>query len=643
MILLVSSLKLYHLNDLSLTEFRFLVQYRYMKKTLAFLSSFLALALLNSSCTKKKEYLFSFPSGSVEDYKERFYYEDAYFMEKGSEYNPFLSTCSLAFAMASFASNENGPDKSYDQRYHNGEDFLKKCGFKGIDVNQYYKEKPTADSLGVIFANKPINGKTLVAAGIRGANYESEWASNFTLGNGKDIKQAQGFYEASTIYLNSLKEYLIKYDIKGPIKLWSVGYSRAGATNNLAGGRIDQMMKRGGKLFDGLVSIDQDDLYCYCFEPPQGASFNEKTSPRSKMYSNIHNIVNDNDMVTKVAMSAFSFTRYGVDHYLPDSIRDAHYQIHLEKVLDIYKNLKTYSILGDYSISSFSSADSCSLDNVKDNTRINWTSGLFLNDFISELSLVGVENLDYYVNNIQSGIREIYQTIYRKDDSMTSLMDLGLEMVTHMLSFSYPDQLLNDLIYDTENGLNEVLFLLKKSLTSLNVEIDFSLLKTSLTSLFDAMIKTFRVHPDYFLTLINSSSIQAFGSAHYPELCLSHLMAQDPHYMVSPFEYDSNGDMLYLTADLDDIEKVSLEIKDRVGRVLGGFRGGSLIQDTKFSCAIDKNKLRIYFPTTLDYCIETENQSFKLELITPEKEKPVEIYQSKANDSFTIKSNRFTK
>ena len=145
-----------------------------MKKTCLSLIVLLSLLPSVSSCFKDKENAFSFPGWSDKDYKARFYYQDDYFLGDSTEYNPSLSTCSLAFAMASFPSNENGPDNSYEFRYKNGQDFLLKSGFQDIDVNQYYKEKPTTDSLGVIFGNKMIDGKTMVACGIRGASYERE-------------------------------------------------------------------------------------------------------------------------------------------------------------------------------------------------------------------------------------------------------------------------------------------------------------------------------------------------------------------------------------------------------------------------------------------------------------------------------------
>lgn len=599
-----------------------------MRKSILVLSALLSVSLI-TSCSSANRKSFYFPNGGANDYKSQYFYSDDYFQKDSTEYDPSLSTCSLSFAMASFASNRNGSDNNYDRRYRNGYDFLNQNGFKDIDVNQYYKEKPSTDSLGTIFAHKTIQGKTLVAAGIRGAGYESEWASNFTLGFGDKQKQAQGFYEASTIYLDSLEGYLEKYDIVGPIKLWTVGYSRAGATNNLASGRIDQMMKRDGSLFSNRVTIEKEDLFSYCFEPPQGASFLEDVSPRDEMYSNIHNIVNDNDPVPKVAMSAFSFTRYGVDYYLPDSIRDVRFQEHLSKVLSFYQNMDSKDRLGSYCISDFTPASSSFYEFGQSKTKVNWTSGLFLADFIESLSRIGVKNLENYVSSIQGGIRNIFALVYKSGSPKTSMVSVGIHFATQLLATANPDQIINNLQVNSSSAIKDVILILYRTLKSLEIEIDAAELSKSITSLILAITKTILVHPDYLFTLIKTENLKSFGSAHYPELCLAHLMAQDRNFTNQTFDYNASGDVLYVTSELpDDLDDVSLEVLDGEGRKIAGLSSDGLFQDSKICYGIDQDLLRIYLPVGQNYKILAKNTSFNVSLLTQKEEKPVSIYSS---------------
>lgn len=610
-----------------------------MKKSFLILSSAMSVSLL-ASCGSYKGKVFYFPNGGTNDYKSQYFYSDDYFSEDASTYNPSLSTCSLSFAMASFASNRNGSDNNYNRRYRNGYDFLNQNGFKDIDVNKYYKEKPTTDSLGTIFAHKEIQGQTLVAVGIRGAGYESEWASNFTLGLGDKQKQAQGFYEASTIYLNSLEEYLNKYDIRGSIKLWTVGYSRAGATNNLASGRIDQMMKKDGCLFQNRIIIEKQNLFSYCFEPPQGASFLEDISPRDDMYSNIHNIVNDNDPVPKVAMSAFSYTRYGVDYYLPDSIRDLYFEEHLNKVISFYQDMDSKERIGSYCISNFSPAASSFYEFENPKTKINWTSGLFLSDFIDNLSKIGVKSLENYVSNIQNGIRDIFALVYKNGSPKTSMVSVGIHFVTQLLASANPDQIINNLIANTGQSIKEIIMVLYRTLTTLDIEIDSKKLTDSISSLILAITKTILLHTDYLFTLIKTENLKCFGAAHYPELCLAHLMAQDKNFNDNPFEYNSTGDVIYIKSSLpDDLSDVSMKVENSEGKIIAELSQKGLLQNSKICYGVDQNLLRIYLPVGQKYKITAKNTTFDVFLLTQKKENPVTLYSSEnADSSFEIDS-----
>ena len=170
----------------------------------------LRLSLLLASCERKQDERksFHYSQGTQTDYLGKYCYKDSYFDSSSINYDPSLSTCSLSFALSCFGSNRNGSANDYEKRYRNAEEFLTKSGFQDFDTNIFYKQKPSTDSLGAVFANKKLGDYTLIACGVRGGNYEQEWASNFTLGDGINQKQAQGFYEASTIYLNSFEDYI---------------------------------------------------------------------------------------------------------------------------------------------------------------------------------------------------------------------------------------------------------------------------------------------------------------------------------------------------------------------------------------------------------------------------------------------------
>lgn len=609
---------------------------------------------LLTSCnpTSGNKIQFSYPQSTANDYLGTCFYDDSYFEQDSTIYNNSLSTCSIAFAMASFASNSNKDNVSY--RYNNCQAFLQNTGFSNIDVNKDYKIKAESDTLGVIFGSKKIGNTTLIAAGIRGGNYEMEWASNVTLGDGEEIKQHLGFYQASSIYLTSLEEYISKYSITGDVKLWSVGYSRGGACNNLAVGRLDQMINNNEKIFDGKINLKKENIYCYCFENPMGASFKEEISPKSEIYSNIHNIINFNDPVSKVAMdpkdkkTKFRFTRYGVDYYLPDSIRNVNYDNIISKVTEFYNDMDNHVSLGDYYISSFSMSGASSSNensslNISENTssRVNWTSGLFLEEFISYLTVLGVKDLTNYVNNFQSGLREIFEIVYKNGSPKFSLMTLGVDFTKYLLNSSNVDIMINNLLHDPQTFIDDFLVLLKTVLADLELDISPSELINSLKSLIEALVQVFANHIEIFFTFLNLDNIRAIISGHFPELCFAHLMSQDKNYGTPIQEYNSDGSYYYLFVPNVD-ENSYIEIDDESGNMVAKLENGVLSKDGKLSYACLESNFIGYIPVEKSYNITIKNASYyNLSYFDQTQEDLVKYKSSNIEDQVNIQTETY--
>ena len=207
-----------------------------------------------------------------ESIEEKYFYSDSYFKEDGSVENEHLRTFAMALALAF------NPTKRKETVNYNINKLLEDLKFKNIEY--YDLEKFNKDTIGIAIANKKLNNKyTLVSVALRGASYADEWESNFDLG---DSGNAKGFDEASLLVLDRLKDYLKDNNINS-YKLLVTGYSRAGAVSNLVGVHINEELKEYG--------IDEEDLYIYTFEAPKGVG-------KDKEYSNIHNVVNHNDLVT---------------------------------------------------------------------------------------------------------------------------------------------------------------------------------------------------------------------------------------------------------------------------------------------------------------------------------------------------------
>ena len=260
------------------------------------------------------------------------YYSDKYFNTSATKYDPSLSTMSMCLAMSAFATTNT------EKQYRCAELLLRKCGFKFVEVNGDYKSVPNEDTMGVIIGFKEITtneGKvTLIALVTRGAGYHNEWSGNFNVGPTGNHK---GFSIAKDKAKMMLNEYVDKYAylFNSKVKLWVTGYSRGAATVNLLAGEVSASGKIGKTK---SISVSKENIYAYCFEPPRGLNTSVCSAANAAKYTNIHNIVNPDDIVPEVALAGWGFIRYGVDEAVIPSIKtDTQYRIKVNKMMTYYK------------------------------------------------------------------------------------------------------------------------------------------------------------------------------------------------------------------------------------------------------------------------------------------------------------------
>ena len=260
---------------------------------------------------------------SVNNYAPVFYYSDGYFDSDPRKYNSHLATMSLNIAMSAFGKNTEESDRYYNQ-FGNVKQLLSDIGFsdESVYINDDYTKKPAffgeeaerLSTIGVIIANKKIKiadtEYTLIPLAVRGAGYEIEWGSNATLGTSGESK---GFADAATQTFALVEQYIKDYGLEdavknGTAKFWLMGYSRASVTANITAKRL--IDKYG----------QNNDIYGYCFEVPQGGSdesvLKEEWTDYGE-YRSIHNLINKADFVTLLMPTEMGLKRYGVDHYVP--------------------------------------------------------------------------------------------------------------------------------------------------------------------------------------------------------------------------------------------------------------------------------------------------------------------------------------
>lgn len=500
-----------------------------------------------------KDVNFYFASGEEKDYEAVCHYSDNYFRKAScgtrqlDGYNHSLSTASLCLALSAFGSNDGG-NSDYTNKYKNVEKLLTDLEFEEFDKNDWFVKKPQSDSIGVVAANKKlsIDDKecTLIAVAVRGG-YESEWAGNFTLGKSG---QHYGFAQAKKQVLDFLKSYIRENKISGDIKIWLTGYSRAAATANLVAGALDD----GEKLGDGVV-LKKEDLYAYCFETPMGAT---KSEIKNRLkYNNIYNIINKNDPVTKVAMSALDFTRFGGDYFLPDKISDGNnYAAKKNAMEQFYDKMSSKNEIGKYAVDDFVMkkidvkyllpGGKSPVQNDENNKSIQ---AEYLDTTINKLTKERVKTRDNYVKKVIEDVME---------------------------------EALN------EAGINNY---------------SPSALKEFAGAVAEMLVIFVVSHPN--LTVTGVSNAKTLGAAHYPELCMAWLMSQDENYTSSPTEFDGNGNyrVIHINCPIDvevyDSENIlQARIVDDIPQEI---KNGTVVA----SLNEDDEKI-VYLPTNASYQIK---------------------------------------
>ena len=467
----------------------------------------------------------SAPAGKEgRDSQAVYHYSDSYFeqsayayrQEKNRPYDPRLATMSLNLELAAWSSIQ---EKNYLLKNRNAKNLLEEIGFEKFKANQHFQERPSTDSIGAVIAPKKLTVKeedyTLIALAIRGGGYEAEWASNLTLGRSGEH---QGFREASEKALTFLDQYLKEHKVTGKVKLWINGYSRAAAVTNLTAGALN----KGRKLASG--ELKAEDMYAFCFEAPAGTL--KGTGNREGRHDNIVNVINVNDVVTKVGPEVypFEFTRYGQDSSLPDKtlLPQEVYETAKSRMEAELKKLDSNLI---YKLEEFQ-AKKISILDIFNGLIVDDPKGKRMNESLDDIirffAVERIKNRNKYVNAHQEDIRilaELYFTT-RVEDREKLTKSLFKNLVTSMMLGSDATKV-KKIVVDWLRTMGLV--------NHSEVRIE-SLAETFRELVFKFMIK----HPNLSVTLV--SNLDPVAQAHHPDLCLAWLRAQDENYQKEKIE-----------------------------------------------------------------------------------------------------------
>lgn len=461
------------------------------------------------------------------DYEATFTYSDELFTKSGYTYRQDLAEMSLGLAFAAFSSKDSQYSDNYATGNRNFVSMAKQCGFENIQSNKWMFQPAETDSIGINCASKTIrdNGGsyTLIAVGVRGNNYHAEWGGNVRLDATGEHK---GFALGRDQALDYLRSYIADTGISGRVKIWIAGYSRSAAVANMVSGALDN----GYSLGEG-VSLSPHDLYCYCYEPPMGAT---KNQVQGRLYDNIQNIVNANDVVTYVPFDSWDFARYGVDHVVPTKGDDNYLNYKAKMLREFYQipnNGGNIYWPDHFQAWGIDPKDITSGDLGKI-FKVNMTQKEFYADLSEAITTCLVSSRADYAENMQDFLIALLGDIFGKADRDTSAVAMTFAKKLQdnwqkiFYSLTIPGMIKNGTAVRLITG-----YLVEALQENGIVTYDLEGIEAAVAMLVPRLSKMALKYPGTTMTLL--ANLVVIMSAHFGESCLAWMRSLPDDYMTN--------------------------------------------------------------------------------------------------------------
>lgn len=274
-----------------------------------------------------------------------------------------LAVCLSTMVYESDEKDEKGNNKKSEDEEHERMAWnFQKLGFEKTSPDHYINYFPDDDAYKddpkikgqfspAWIVNKKIctdSGEYELLVVVVEGTHGKEWIDNFD--PGIDDMHV-GFYRAADDIRKKINKYISEHISGSNIKLLVTGHSRGGAVANIIGKMVD----------DGEIMVNPVNAFIYTYATPNVSrdsgtlashpwdSYNMDYLAHYK-YSNIFNIINPEDFVTKVLPAKWGYGRYGISYVLPSvSIKDdEEYRTFLEKVISLKKQFDTSSEYDGY-------------------------------------------------------------------------------------------------------------------------------------------------------------------------------------------------------------------------------------------------------------------------------------------------------
>lgn len=326
--------------------------------------------------------------------------------------------------------------------------------------------------------------------------------------------------------LDYLRGYIADTGISGRVKIWIAGYSRSAAVANMVSGALDN----GYSLGEG-VSLSPHDLYCYCYEPPMGTT---KNQVQGRLYDNIQNIVNANDVVTYVPFDSWDFARYGVDHVVPTKGDDNYLNYKAKMLREFYQipnNGGNIYWPDHFQAWGIDPKDITSGDLGKI-FKVNMTQKEFYADLSEAITTCLVSSRADYAENMQDFLIALLGDIFGKADRDTSAVAMTFAKKLQdnwqkiFYSLTIPGMIKNGTAVRLITG-----YLVEALQENGIVTYDLEGIEAAVAMLVPRLSKMALKYPGTTMTLL--ANLVVIMSAHFGESCLAWMRSLPDDYMTS--------------------------------------------------------------------------------------------------------------
>ena len=278
-------------------------------------------------------------------------WNDDWFFSDSTIYNHELAKAAAAIACVANGESYHFYDKDATPNDHM-QALFSKLGFEYASTASYRFRTTVIDQIARVFdpsgtnttayaiASKHVTNsqtgekKLLILVAARGS-WGPEWLSNLQMSlssafvEGTDVGEGDhtGFSNTARDLCQQIYSYIEKLqeidpDISlGDVSLMLCGHSRGGAMANLSAAYFDQLASEfEGSELDDAAGLDgehihRESIYSYSFACPE---VTDNEDCQDALYDNIFNIINPADIVPRLPLASWGYSRYGRDLWLPE-------------------------------------------------------------------------------------------------------------------------------------------------------------------------------------------------------------------------------------------------------------------------------------------------------------------------------------